>query len=671
MDFRSGDLENPLKWSLARKWYITIICIFLTLNGLIASTITAGTTDSIMEEFDTSRVTTQLTTTLFLLGFCVGPLLFAPLSEFYGRRWILYITHIFYFAFTYLTTWPPNFGGLLVGRFLAGSFVATSAAIAPSILVDIWDNIERGNAIALLTSAAAHRVPVDTDMLAKPFGRPYDIPAPTARFLAVIPAPEHVNTYFIHAWSMTTKLATSYTEQELPFPTMMRNSIQTSLQGPYVGTGVSTRDEDVSIESKDTRNTQRPAARAPDMLKALGPAALMLLAVFWINSSHLFGIFLNQGKYVKQAKVALADFDGGDFGEALRMAAGSNNQSYGYPTYISIDASQSSLENIKQDVFEGKYWAAVIVQAGASLRFEEALNGTASSYDPDEVYTYYLMPTRYYTLYASSILTTTVTIASTAGGIFSNRSVTQHIATGRFANTSAAASALATPARAVKISAAPQDYDEMHNKALLNTIGAVFPVLMQFFFIMAWNGICNGMHLYAAYKLRDHILARLFWSCFWPLVTSLCCAGWTFAFRGAYQMDAKMFFAYWAVTWVYCMINFDAVDVITGFVPMAFVPFIFLTWIISNVAASLGAPTLLHEWYHINYFFPALHWFQTSITIFSSGGINRLYYTLPVLAVWLVALKCVSPFATKTRVKKAKESFIYLSERDALEAPGH
>ncbi|EXK79082.1 hypothetical protein FOQG_16287 [Fusarium oxysporum f. sp. raphani 54005] len=115
--------------------------MLLLANGSIASSITAGNTQSITEEFGISNVAAQLTTSLFLLGFCAGPLLFGPLSEFYGRQWLLHLTFILYFFFTCLTAWPPNLGSLLVGRFLAGCFAAGPFAIGPGVLADLWDKL--------------------------------------------------------------------------------------------------------------------------------------------------------------------------------------------------------------------------------------------------------------------------------------------------------------------------------------------------------------------------------------------------------------------------------------------------------------------------------------------------------------------------------------------------
>ncbi len=86
--------------------------------------------------------------TLFLLGYCAGPLVFAPLSEFYGRRFIFSTTFLVYLAFTFLCAFAPNFASLLVGRFLAGTFVSAPLSNGPGVLADLWGPVERGNAMA-------------------------------------------------------------------------------------------------------------------------------------------------------------------------------------------------------------------------------------------------------------------------------------------------------------------------------------------------------------------------------------------------------------------------------------------------------------------------------------------------------------------------------------------
>ncbi|KAM0563878.1 hypothetical protein ACHAPJ_000084 [Fusarium lateritium] len=154
VDFKEGDLEDPRNWSLTKRWTITCIAVFLAMNGNFASSIFSGSVDSIVEEFGVSTVAASLTTTMFLLGFCAGPFIFAPLSEFYGRRWIFYITFIAYMAFNLLCAFPTSFGSLLVGRFLAGVFISAPLSTTPGVLVDLWDPIERGNATGIFSLAS-------------------------------------------------------------------------------------------------------------------------------------------------------------------------------------------------------------------------------------------------------------------------------------------------------------------------------------------------------------------------------------------------------------------------------------------------------------------------------------------------------------------------------------
>ncbi|KPA42860.1 mfs general substrate transporter [Fusarium langsethiae] len=154
VDFSPENKENPRNWSKKRRWCITCIAVFLAMNGNFASSIFSGSVDSVVEEFGVSTIAASLTTSMFLLGFCAGPFVFAPLSEFYGRRWIFYITFVAYMAFNFLCAFPTNFGSLLVGRFLAGVFISAPLSTTPGVLVDLWDPIERGNATGIFSLAS-------------------------------------------------------------------------------------------------------------------------------------------------------------------------------------------------------------------------------------------------------------------------------------------------------------------------------------------------------------------------------------------------------------------------------------------------------------------------------------------------------------------------------------
>jgi multidrug resistance protein len=151
VDFSPDDIENPKNWSARRRWYITVISILLVMNATFASSSPSGALNSIATHFSVSVEATGLLVTLFLLGYCFGPFFWAPLSEFYGRRWVFYISFTLYLVFNFLCAFAPNFASLLVGRFLTGTFASSPMSNSPGVLADIWGPVERGNALALFS----------------------------------------------------------------------------------------------------------------------------------------------------------------------------------------------------------------------------------------------------------------------------------------------------------------------------------------------------------------------------------------------------------------------------------------------------------------------------------------------------------------------------------------
>ncbi len=84
--FEPGDKANPKNWSKAMKWYCTLVVALTCFVVAFASSVITADISGVAEEFDVSEEVVLLTITLFVVGFGVGPLVFAPLSEVYGRR---------------------------------------------------------------------------------------------------------------------------------------------------------------------------------------------------------------------------------------------------------------------------------------------------------------------------------------------------------------------------------------------------------------------------------------------------------------------------------------------------------------------------------------------------------------------------------------------------------
>jgi len=87
---------------------------------------------------------------MYLVGYVLGPLLFGPLSETYGRKWILISTFILFTVFTLAAALAPNFAALLIFRLLTGVSAASPNVVVPGIYADIYnDPVTRGRAMAI------------------------------------------------------------------------------------------------------------------------------------------------------------------------------------------------------------------------------------------------------------------------------------------------------------------------------------------------------------------------------------------------------------------------------------------------------------------------------------------------------------------------------------------
>lgn len=84
--FTPNDPENPKNWSKAYKWYCTMVVALTCFVVAFCSAVITADLVGPAETFHVSREVSFLTITVFVVGFGVGPMAFAPLSEVFGRR---------------------------------------------------------------------------------------------------------------------------------------------------------------------------------------------------------------------------------------------------------------------------------------------------------------------------------------------------------------------------------------------------------------------------------------------------------------------------------------------------------------------------------------------------------------------------------------------------------
>lgn len=104
----------------------------------------------VMENFHNTKSSIgSLTVTIYVLGFGVGPVLIAPLSELYGRLIIYHICNAVYLAFTVGCALSTNMTMFIIFRFIAGCAGAAPLSIGGGTTSDVMPQEKRGAAMAI------------------------------------------------------------------------------------------------------------------------------------------------------------------------------------------------------------------------------------------------------------------------------------------------------------------------------------------------------------------------------------------------------------------------------------------------------------------------------------------------------------------------------------------
>lgn len=194
-------------------------------------------------------------------------------------------------------------------------------------------------------------------------------------------------------------------------------------------------------------------------------------------------------------------------------------------------------------------------------------------------------------------------------------------------------------------------------KVLYNTVSLVMPIIMQFFFLMAVNGVAGHFNLYSHLPLKDNGIIRLGLSTIYTFIGALCTVSYQRAFYESQWLSAGQFVLAWLAIWLYMHINFLAIDCLTAFVPMTFLSFFFFSWVILNITTVILPFQLNPGFYHWGYALPAYETLQVLITIWSAGGANSLHIALPVLFAWEIVLLPLSVLALHYRCANAAKEY--------------
>ncbi|KAF5667560.1 major facilitator family transporter [Fusarium heterosporum] len=143
------DPANPQNWSMKKKTITVVIVSSITFVTPLASSIFAPSIDQVMSEFhSTNEQLASFIVSVYLIGYCFGPLAIAPLSEMYGRLPLYHICNVLFIIFNVACALAPNLGGLIAFRLLAGLAGSCPLTIGAGSLADMISREKRGAAMS-------------------------------------------------------------------------------------------------------------------------------------------------------------------------------------------------------------------------------------------------------------------------------------------------------------------------------------------------------------------------------------------------------------------------------------------------------------------------------------------------------------------------------------------
>ncbi|KAJ5532717.1 MFS general substrate transporter [Penicillium frequentans] len=143
-----NDPEHPQNWSLLARIWATFMLAMFNLVVAIASSIFGSAQTKVAGEFRASEEVTVLGTSLYLVGYILGPLIFGPVSEKFGRKYPMIVGVTVSGLFTLMPALGKNLAVIFLGRFLAALFGVAPIAVLGGVITDCWDAVYRGVATA-------------------------------------------------------------------------------------------------------------------------------------------------------------------------------------------------------------------------------------------------------------------------------------------------------------------------------------------------------------------------------------------------------------------------------------------------------------------------------------------------------------------------------------------
>lgn len=155
VDWLPDERANPYNWSSAYRWMVTFVIAISALCVAFASSSYSAAITDLHREFPSMNQEEGIAgLSLYVLGFSgIGPLIWAPVSEIWGRNVAFFASYPLFCLFNMAGALSRNVPSLLVFRLLAGIFGGAPLVTAGGQVGDMWALHERALATSLFSMA--------------------------------------------------------------------------------------------------------------------------------------------------------------------------------------------------------------------------------------------------------------------------------------------------------------------------------------------------------------------------------------------------------------------------------------------------------------------------------------------------------------------------------------
>ncbi|OJJ08733.1 hypothetical protein ASPVEDRAFT_34864 [Aspergillus versicolor CBS 583.65] len=138
------------RFSAGRKAAVTVVLVWSSLQSTLSTTTVISAIPEVAVTFNSTNTVVAQSNALMILFQVVGPILYAPVTNIFGRRPVLLTANALIAAFSLGTALAPNLVACFILRFLTAPQVTATQVIGTVVIGVIYPPTTRGRALGWL-----------------------------------------------------------------------------------------------------------------------------------------------------------------------------------------------------------------------------------------------------------------------------------------------------------------------------------------------------------------------------------------------------------------------------------------------------------------------------------------------------------------------------------------